>query len=374
MSGKGLSPASFNAPPMIVQDADPLRFRVGEQDPKTREFAAFIGDHHRYFAAAAAAAAAANPHPHLEFRQNFYTEKPISGNPNDSGGGGGSDGEDEVDVEEEEEEEDEDDDIDGNEGDVALNKDAGDDSVSAAGGAVIVVGQDNAAYYSQHFKTMETSFASRNEESSSVAADNGCDFSGRRDPSSSSSNSIESLRTILSDPTTGALMADAMILPCGHTFGAGGIEQVKQMKACCTCSQPVSEDSITPNLSLRVAVQAFCREENSQSNHSSKRKREGFDQERRTFGVTNHSGRSRNKSNHFPFAVADRVIIKGNKRTPPRFVGREAVVTTQCLNGWYVVKTLDNAESVKLQYRSLAKAAEDLSAKATPNKMVSNWL
>lgn len=33
-------------------------------------------------------------------------------------------------------------------------------------------------------------------------------------------------------------------------------------------------------------------------------------QERRAFGVTNHSGRSRNKSNHFPFAVADRVIIK----------------------------------------------------------------
>lgn len=27
----------------------------------------------------------------------------------------------------------------------------------------------------------------------------------------------------------GALMSDAMILPCGHTFGAGGIEQVKQM-------------------------------------------------------------------------------------------------------------------------------------------------
>lgn len=24
-------------------------------------------------------------------------------------------------------------------------------------------------------------------------------------------------------------MADAMILPCGHTFGSGGIEQVKQM-------------------------------------------------------------------------------------------------------------------------------------------------
>lgn len=126
MSGKGLSPAQFNAPPMIVQDADPLRFRVGEQDPKTREFAAFIGDHHRYFAAAAAAAAA-NPHPHLEFRQNFYSEKPISVNPNDSGG---SDGEDDVDVEEE----DEDDDIEGNEGDVGMNKDGGEDSVSAGAG------------------------------------------------------------------------------------------------------------------------------------------------------------------------------------------------------------------------------------------------
>lgn len=28
---------------------------------------------------------------------------------------------------------------------------------------------------------------------------------------------------------------------------------------------------------------------------------------------------------------------QGNKRTPQRFVGREAVVTTQCLNGWLVV-------------------------------------
>lgn len=127
MSGKGLSPAPYNAPPMMVQDADPLRFRVGEQDPKTREFAAFIGDHHhRYFAAAAAAAAAANPHPHLDFRQNFYSEKPISGNPNDSGG---SDGEDDVDGEEDEE----DDDIDGNEGD-GMNKDAGEDSLSAGAG------------------------------------------------------------------------------------------------------------------------------------------------------------------------------------------------------------------------------------------------
>ncbi|KAF9599167.1 hypothetical protein IFM89_035446 [Coptis chinensis] len=40
------------------------------------------------------------------------------------------------------------------------------------------------------------------------------------------------------------------------------------------------------------------------------------------------------KGVQFPFAVTDRVVIKGNKRTPLCFVGREAVVTTQCLNGW----------------------------------------
>lgn len=28
---------------------------------------------------------------------------------------------------------------------------------------------------------------------------------------------------------------------------------------------------------------------------------------------------------------------QGNKRTPQRFVGREAIVTTQCLNGWSVI-------------------------------------
>lgn len=71
--------------------------------------------------------------------------------------------------------------------------------------------------------------------------------------------------------------------------------------------------------------------------------------------------------------MTDRVIIKGNKRTPERFVGREAVVTTQCLNGWYVVKTLDNAESVKLQYRSLAKVPENLSIQPISSK-VAAWL
>lgn len=57
-------------------------------------------------------------------------------------------------------------------------------------------------------------------------------------------------------------------------------------------------------------------------------------------------------------------------------MGRVAVVTAQCLNGWYVVKTLDNAECVKLQYRSLAKFADggESSAMVSNNAQNTNWL
>ncbi|GAV67798.1 U-box domain-containing protein [Cephalotus follicularis] len=206
-----------------------------------------------------------------------------------------------------------------------------------------------------------------------LAVENGCGFSGRRDVALFSSESGESLRAILSDPVTGALMDDAMILPCGHSFGSAGIQQVIRMKACCTCSHSVSEDSIAPNLSLRAAVRAFRREEELQIYRSSKRRREKFDQDKGSYGDQTLMDTSRGRGVQFPFAVTDRVIIKGNKRTPQRFVGREAVVTTQCLNGWYVVKTLDNAESVKLQYRSLAKVSDDPS-KSMSSKMAPNWL
>ncbi|XP_027190606.1 uncharacterized protein [Cicer arietinum] len=137
--------------------------------------------------------------------------------------------------------------------------------------------------------------------------DNGCGFSGRKD-AMYLSESGESLRAILSDPVTGTLMDDAMILPCGHSFGGGGIQHVIRMKACCTCSQPTSEESISPNLSLRAAVQAYRREEESQFYRSSKRRKERFDQG----GVGELAGNEppRNRGVQFPFAVTDRVIIK----------------------------------------------------------------
>ncbi|XP_050250943.1 uncharacterized protein LOC126697857 [Quercus robur] len=236
--------------------------------------------------------------------------------------------------------------------------------------AVTIAEPDGELYYSQYLQGTETASASGHKD---VVMDNGCGFSGRRDVSCSS-ESGESLRAILSDPVNGALMDDAMILPCGHSFGGGGIQHVTRMKVCYTCSQSVSEDSIAPNLSLRAAVQAFRREEELQFYRSSKRRRERFDQDKGGYGDSTLMDPPRGRGVQFPFAVTDRVIIKGNKRTPQRFVGREAIVTTQCLNGWYVVKTLDNAESVKLQYRSLAKVPDDPSSKTMSSKMAPNWL
>ncbi|XP_031271299.1 U-box domain-containing protein 62 [Pistacia vera] len=229
---------------------------------------------------------------------------------------------------------------------------------------VTVAEADGDVYYSQYLQGSNEG-SSGSGQKDCVMVDNGCGISGSGD----------SLRTILSDPIMGALMDDAMILPCGHSFGAAGIQQVLRNKVCCTCSRPVSEDSVAPNLSLRAAVQAFRREEELQYYRSCKRRRERFDQDKGNLGDSSLMETPRGRGVQFPFAVTDRVIIKGNKRTPQRFVGREAVVTTQCLNGWYVVKTLDNAESVKLQYRSLTKVSDDLSAaKPMSSKMASNWL
>ena len=64
------------------------------------------------------------------------------------------------------------------------------------------------------------------------------------------------------------------------------------------------------------------------------------------------------KGVQYPFVVGERVLIMGNKRTPEKFVGKEAVITSQCLNGWYLVKALDSGESTRLQYRSLKKVPE----------------
>lgn len=210
-----------------------------------------------------------------------------------------------------------------------------------------------------------------------AGVDEGGAFGERKGTSASTESSESSLRIILSDPLTGALMDDATILTCGHSFGSGGLQHVLEARACITCGQPVTNDSIAPNHALRAVVQAFRREEEfqSMSSKSAKRRRDKFEQEKTGYSDPMSMDCSRGKGVQFPFVVGDRVVIKGNKRTPERFVGRESVITTQCLNGWYVVKTLDNAESVKLQYRSLMKVGDHQSSSELSQKaMAPNWL
>nr|GME12701.1 U-box domain-containing protein 62-like [Ipomoea batatas] len=245
----------------------------------------------------------------------------------------------------------------------------GRNSGEEARNAVTVADTNGAIYYSQY---LQGTGVSSGQKDIVVIDNNGCGFSGRKE-GSYSSESGEPLRAILSDPITGALMDDGVILPCGHSFGNGGVEHVIRTKSCYNCAQPVSEDSVAPNLSLRAAVQAFRREEELQVNRPPKRRKERPEQEKGASGDS-MLGDPKGRGVQFPFVVTDRVIIKGNKRTPLRFVGREAVVTTQCLNGWYVVKTLDNAESVKLQYRSLAKAPDHSSSQTISSSKTASWL
>jgi len=218
--------------------------------------------------------------------------------------------------------------------------------------------------------------------------------SKRRTMEAQASAAEPPLRVILADPVTGELMDDAMLLSCGHSVGKGGLRRVMETNVCITCGASVLTETMTPNYALQSAVQAYKQEEELAGNigvKSVKRRREpaqdnlaNIDQPvsnptrmkglqfpfavepvsntprtkevQLPFAAQPGSNSTRMKGVQFPFAVNDHVMIMGNKRTPERFVGREAVITTQCLNGWYLVRTLDNGESVRLQYRSLQKS------------------
>jgi len=95
-------------------------------------------------------------------------------------------------------------------------------------------------------------------------------------------------------------------------------------------------------------------------------RRNGSSKENSEVGLDAESSRAL-KGVQYPFVVGERVLIMGNKRTPDKFVGKEAVITSQCLNGWYLVKAVDSGESIRLQYRSLKKAGvQQMQAQAQP--------
>eukprot|EP00249_Psilotum_nudum_P020999 c27928_g3_i1 orf=306-2195(+) len=178
-------------------------------------------------------------------------------------------------------------------------------------------------------------------------------------------SSEPSLRSVLSDPLTGVLLEDAFTAPgCGHSFGGATLRRVSEARACNLCGASIELERLIPNLALRSAAAAFKREEcrRQLQNANRKRRKELGDQGDRikrlkecVGSMTSGEVAHHMKGVQYPFSVNERVLIKGNKRTPEKFMGREAVITSQCLNGWYLLKTLDNGESVRLQYRSLQK-------------------
>ncbi|KAH7293776.1 hypothetical protein KP509_28G041800 [Ceratopteris richardii] len=152
-------------------------------------------------------------------------------------------------------------------------------------------------------------------------------------------------------------MDDAMLLPCGHSFGYGGIHRILQTNTCISCGVQISGECLTPNLALQEVVKAFRHEQKNRKALSRKKQRERFIQDHNAITYPSiRAPRLRTlRELELPFKVGDNVMIKGNKRTPNRFVNREATITAQCLNGWFMLRTQDNGEVVKLQHRSFMK-------------------
>ncbi|OAY75197.1 U-box domain-containing protein 62 [Ananas comosus] len=175
-----------------------------------------------------------------------------------------------------------------------------------------------------------------------------------------------SLRSVLSDPLSGAFLEDAMVVSCGHSFGGHMLKQVIDKARCSLCHAEIEADSLIPNYALRAAAVAVKMEDDRRLFHNAalrKRRKEAGEHMDALKRLSKENGEvaadadshRQLKGVQYPFAVSEKVLIKGNRRTPDNFVGREAVITSQCLNGWYLLKILDTGESVRLQYRSLQK-------------------
>eukprot|EP00252_Welwitschia_mirabilis_P025405 TRINITY_DN7908_c0_g1_i3.p1 TRINITY_DN7908_c0_g1~~TRINITY_DN7908_c0_g1_i3.p1 ORF type:complete len:673 (+),score=112.47 TRINITY_DN7908_c0_g1_i3:250-2268(+) len=171
------------------------------------------------------------------------------------------------------------------------------------------------------------------------------------------------LRVILSDPSTGCYLEDAVLAKCGHSFGGATLRRVYETSRCATCGAEVDVSAMVPNIALRAAASAVKLEDERKQLHNAamRRRRKEAEQGDRMkrddigFFMDRDGARQQSKGVQYPFSVNERVKIKGNKRTPDKFVGKEAIITSQCLNGWYLLRALDTGESVRLQYRSLEK-------------------
>lgn len=190
--------------------------------------------------------------------------------------------------------------------------------------------------------------------------DNRCDIA---DVAQSNVSKEPSLRSVLSDPLSGAFLEDAMLVSCGHSFGGALLRRVIETSRCTLCNVDVETGSLIPNLALRAAAAAIKHEDDRRLFRNAslrKRRKEMGDQMDTMRRVNRENGEfaaadGLQRRVQYPFSVNEKVIIKGNRRTPEKLVGKEAVITSQCLNGWYSLKIIGTEEIVRLQYRSLRK-------------------
>lgn len=168
-------------------------------------------------------------------------------------------------------------------------------------------------------------------------------------------NREPSLRSVLSDPLSGAFLEDAMLVSCGHSFGGLMLRKVLETSKCTLCNAEIDSGSLIPNHALRAAAAAVKQEDDRRLFHNAalRKRRKEAHEHRENGDSTVENGSHRGVQ--YPFSVNEKVTIKGNRRTPDKFVGKEAVITSQCLNGWYLLKIIETGENVRLQYRSLRK-------------------
>lgn len=163
-------------------------------------------------------------------------------------------------------------------------------------------------------------------------------------------NKEQSLRAVLSDPLSGTFMEDATFVSCGHSFGGLMLRRVVETSRCTLCNAEIEPGSLIPNLVLRAAAAAVKYEDDKRLFYNASLRKRRKEENGEVFSENGPF-----KAIQYPFSVNEKVMIKGNRRTPDKFVGKEAVITSQCLNGWYLLKIIESGENVRLQYRSLQK-------------------
>ncbi|THF96237.1 hypothetical protein TEA_010172 [Camellia sinensis var. sinensis] len=154
-----------------------------------------------------------------------------------------------------------------------------------------------------------------------------------------------SLRSVLSDPLSGAFLEDATVVSCGHSFGGQLLRKVLETSRCNLCSAEIDSSSLIPNYALRAAAAAVKHEDDRRLFHNAalrKRRKEMGDQMHMVKRQNRENGDTAGddvlqKGVQYPFAVNEKV---GNRRTPDKFVGKEAIITSQCLNGWLYLVNL----------------------------------